>query len=121
MFASMYMYTVLFKSVYCCCFYIIARLVLKKLKDIFIQHWHSDIERTSNTNLYKHFKTSFGISNYINILDKRSCKRLIAFLIRNHILPIEIGRWQNIPSHDRKCIFAMIRVTSIITLLNVMF
>ena len=72
-------------------------LVLQKLKDIFIQHWHSDIERT--------FKTSFGISNYINILDKSSCKRLIAFLTRNHRLPIEIGRWQNIPSHDRKCVF----------------
>jgi len=80
-------------------------LVLQKLKDIFIQHWHSEIERTSNTNLYKHFKTSFGISNYIDILDKSSCKRLIAFLTRNHRLPIEIGRWQNIPSHDRKCIF----------------
>ena len=26
-------------------------------------------------------------------------------LTRNHRLPIEIGRWQNIPSHDRKCIF----------------
>ena len=47
-------------------------LVLQKLKDIFIQHWHSDIERTSNTNLYKHFKTSFGTSNYITILDNNN-------------------------------------------------
>ena len=59
--------------------------------------------------MYKHFKTSFGLSNYINILDKSSCKRLIAFLTRNHRLPIEIGRWQSI------------RMTSIITLLNLMF
>ena len=80
-------------------------LLLQKLEDIFIQHWHSDTERTSNTSLYKHFKTSFGTSNYINSLDKSSCKTLIAFLTRNHRLPIEIGRWQNIPSHDRKCIF----------------
>jgi len=67
-------------------------LVLQNLKHIFIQHCHSDIERTSDTNLYKHVKTSFGISNYIHIVDKSSCKRLIAFLTRNHRLPIEIGR-----------------------------
>ena len=54
-----------------------------------------DIERNANTNVYKHFKTSFGISNYITILDKNSCKRLTAFLTRNHRLPIEIGKGQN--------------------------
>ena len=67
-------------------------LVLQNLKHIFIQHCHLDIERTSDTNLYKLVKTSFGISNYIHIVDKSSCKRLIAFLTRNHRLPIETAR-----------------------------
>ena len=48
--------------------------LLKSLKIFLSNNWHSDIERTSDTNLYKHFKTSFGRSNYINILDKSSCK-----------------------------------------------
>jgi len=73
-------------------------LKLSTSKTCFIQHWHSD-------NLYKHFKTSFGITNYINILDKSGCKRLIAFRTSKYRLPIETGRWQNIPSHDRNCIF----------------
>ena len=31
------------------------------------------------------------------------CKRIMAFLTRNHNLPIEVGRWQNIPANERKC------------------
>ena len=34
------------------------------------------IERTSDTNLYKHSNTSFGISNYINILDKSRLQKI---------------------------------------------
>jgi len=63
------------------------------------------LKELSIQNLYKQFKTSFGISSYTNSLDKSSCNRLIALLTRTHRLPIEIGRWQNIPSHDRKYSF----------------
>ena len=75
------------------------------MKDIVIQHWHSDIERTSElrtNNLKRHL---VFISNYINSLDKSTCNRLIALLTRNHRLPIETDRWQNIPSYERTCIF----------------
>ena len=31
------------------------------------------------------------------------CKKLISFFTRNHRLPIETGRWQNIPTNERLC------------------
>ena len=90
-------------------------LIVEKLsttKTCFMHHWHSDIERTSNTNLYKYFKTSFGISNYINSLDKSSCKRVIAFRTSNHTLPIKTcmslskrdhNTFINIITYDQTC------------------
>ena len=75
----------------------------QKLKDSFIQNWHSEIERTSNTNIYKLFKTQFKQSIYIKMLSTYYCKLLIRFLTRNHKLPIEVGRWRSIPSNERKC------------------
>jgi hypothetical protein len=76
----------------------------QKLKDHFIQKWHSDIEKTSQTNIYKHTKSSFKQSYYIKHLPKFQSKTLISFITRNHHLPIETGRWQNIPANQRKCI-----------------
>ena len=75
----------------------------QKLKDIFIQKWYSEIDRTSGTNIYKIFKTQFKQSEYIKILSTYQCKKLIAFLTRNHRLPVEVGRWRSIPSNERKC------------------
>ena len=78
---------------------------LRRLKDIFIQNWHTELERTSNSNLYKYVKNEFHQAQYVKLLTPYSCKKLLAFLTRNHNLPIEIGRWQNIPADERKCQF----------------
>lgn len=75
----------------------------QKLKDIFIQDWFSEISQTSVSNIYKYIKTSFNRNEYVNKLPLYLCKRLIAFFTRNHRLPIETGRWQNIPANERKC------------------
>ena len=39
-----------------------------KLKDIFIQNWNTDLQRTSGSNIYKGIKTSFSRSPYLDIL-----------------------------------------------------
>ena len=74
-----------------------------KLRDIYIQKWHEELNRSSDTNMYKYVRTTFRQSNYINILPTQNCKSLLSFLTRNHRLPIELGRWQNIPYNERKC------------------
>jgi len=75
----------------------------QKIKDINTQNWYADIKRSSDTSLYKHLKTEFKQSPYITQLPTSLCKSLIAFRTRNHRLPIETGRWHNIPQHLRKC------------------
>ena len=75
----------------------------QRLQDIYIQTWHSDINQTSNSNLYKYVKPSFKRSYYLNKLPNHLCKSLIKFYTRNHRLPVETGRWRNIPYNDRKC------------------
>lgn len=75
----------------------------QKLKDTFVQRWYSEISRTSNSNLYNIFKTNFQRSKYIDVLPIDLCKSLLAFLTRNHRLPIEVGRWRSIPANERLC------------------
>ena len=71
----------------------------------FIQKWHSEIEQTSNTNLYKYFKTNFQRIFYLENLPIQLSRKIVRFLSRNHRLPVEIGRWQNKPytCRERKC------------------
>ena len=40
----------------------------QKHKDVFVQNWKAQINATSNSNLYKVFKTEFKESRYIAIL-----------------------------------------------------
>ena len=75
----------------------------QKFKDMFIQDWLSDIQRSSNTNIYKLSKIKFQQSIYIKKLPTYYCKTLISFLTRNHKLPIETGRWASTPINERKC------------------
>ena len=41
--------------------------------------------------------------NYLTKLTKKHCSTLLKFSLSNHRLPVETGRWENIPSEERKC------------------
>ena len=75
----------------------------QKFRDLYIQKWRSIIEQTTATNMYKYIKTDFTRSRYIDILPFHLCKSFMAFRTRNHRLPVETGRWQNIPVNERCC------------------
>jgi hypothetical protein len=53
---------------------------------------------------YKTFKTEFKYKEYLNILEIKDAILLCRFRTTNNKLPIETGRWQNIPRESRKCI-----------------
>jgi len=74
-----------------------------KLRDMYIQKWYEELSRSSDTNMYKYVKTSFGRSKYINLLPTPNCKSMFSFMTRNHRFPVEVGRWQNITHNERKC------------------
>ncbi len=73
------------------------------LSDQFIQKWHSYIEQASRGEFYSMFKTEFCLENYL--LRLRTDKRVYICKIRcsNLKFPIETGRWNNIPKHERFC------------------
>ena len=75
----------------------------QKFKDLYIQKWRSLITQTTSTNMYKYIKADFTRSSYINTLPFHLCKYFMAFRTRNHRLPIETGRWHNIPVNERYC------------------
>jgi hypothetical protein len=49
------------------------------------------------------FKTDFKFEEYFNILDEQNSLLLCKFRTTNHKLPIEKGRWSNIPRENRYC------------------
>ena len=40
--------------------------VKRKLKDLFLTKWYSQINNSSKSQFYKYFKTSFGYENYLH-------------------------------------------------------
>lgn len=48
-------------------------------------------------------KLQFSQSYHIKHMPTQLSKILMAFLTRNHHLPIEVGRWRNIPANERLC------------------
>ena len=81
----------------------ISAVVKQRLQDQFIQKWFSDINGSSKGQIYRLFKTSFGFENYINMLPNKFRKIFIKFRTSNHHLPVETGRWYNVPLNERVC------------------
>ena len=75
----------------------------QKVKDQYLQHWNSLLNSSSGAITYRLCKNEFGMNKYFYILNNTQCRILTAFRTRNHRLPIELGRWSNIPISERKC------------------
>ena len=73
------------------------------LCDQFIQKWFGDIENSSRGQFYLTFKKDFSFEKYLIRLP--DCDRIWITKLRtsNLHLPIETGRWYNIPREDRIC------------------
>ena len=52
---------------------------------------------------YKIIKSKPAFENYL-FLPKQICMPILTFRTCNHNLPVETGRWLNIPREDRKCV-----------------
>lgn len=74
--------------------------VKQKLKDLFINDWFLQCEKSSNYRIYKHLFTS---ESYLSKLSFNEVKIMLSFRTRNHKLPVEIGRWKKIDFDRRLC------------------
>ena len=73
------------------------------LRDIFIQNWFSQIENSSRGEFYGIFKREFKLESYLLNLSPYEREVLTKFRCCNLKLPIETGRWENIPRENRLC------------------
>ena len=80
-------------------------MIKQILRDQFIQKWHSDIDNSSRGKFYSGFKNDFCLENYLLRLNEYNRKWITKSRTSTLRLPIETGRWYNIPREDRKCIF----------------
>ena len=75
--------------------------IKQTLLDQFLQDWNSSVHNSPKAFNYRIFKTDFKFEEYFNILDEQNF--LLLCRTTNHKLPIEKGRWSNIPRENRYC------------------
>ena len=73
------------------------------IHDQYIQKWRADINASEKCCLYKHFKLDFKCEKYLTVLPSKLRIALCKFRIANTKLPIEEGRYSNVPRHLRYC------------------
>ena len=73
------------------------------LSDQFIRSWFSYLSNSSRGQFYGLFKKQFGLENYLIRLHENSRIWITKLRASNLRIPVETGRWQNIPKPDRIC------------------
>jgi hypothetical protein len=79
-------------------------LCKRKLRDYYTEEWNRVVSESSKCFFYKEYKKELVYENYLNKLDVSLKYFLIRFRTSNHKLPIEYGRYFNVPKNDRKCL-----------------
>ena len=79
------------------------KIFLVRLQDMFIQSWMQQCVNCNKSCNYHLYKTTFGIEKYL--INLPFCYRVALTKLRtaNHKLPIEKGRYRNLPREERKC------------------
>ena len=90
----------IFKNQYAFCDKIVVKQILC---DQFIQKWYSDIQNSSRGLFYSIFKKQFCLESYLLRLSEFNRTWLTKLRTSNLHLPIETGRWFNIPREERTC------------------
>jgi hypothetical protein len=79
-------------------------LLRRRLIDIYINDWNTDIDKSSSLTLYRELKTEFNISDYLINMHNVKLRNTIAKMrLSSHQLNIETGRHSNIARQERKC------------------
>ena len=77
--------------------------ILRTLLDHNFQKWNTALENSSKGKNYRLFKCDIRLKNYLFEFPKKIFFPIIRFRTTNHKLPVEIGRWSNVPLDERTC------------------
>ena len=79
--------------------------IKRTLLNLYVQEWCTKLTESSKVRNYSCFKYCMCLEEYLKTLPRKFYLPLCEFRTSNHKLPIETGRWENIPLNDRKCTF----------------
>ena len=78
----------------------------QRLKDIFIQEWHTRLQESSRDIFYRNF-TNFSYKPYLDLLESDILRHSLTRLrTSSHRLEVEVGRWarpEKVPFEHRLC------------------
>ena len=77
--------------------------IVNRLNDLYIQEWVAKLQTSSKGRNYSIFKQNINLESYITALPRRVFIPIIKFRTCNYKLPIETGRWHDVPYNERKC------------------
>lgn len=81
----------------------VVKNIEQNLIDQFMQNCLADIYASPKGLCYRIFKKHVAFEHYFSKLSLNNLYTLCRFRCGNHRLPIETGRWQNVPRSDRVC------------------
>ena len=77
--------------------------IFYKLKEKFVRNWRYEIYDSSKGINYRIYKHDLSLENYLLDLPPKLARAYCKFRTRNIKIPIESGRWSNIPREERLC------------------
>ena len=77
----------------------------QRIKDIYLQDWHSEVMNTSSNRIFKHLKCNFGLETYLNMHNKAFRVAITKIRLSSHVFMIERARWKvKVPEvNERLC------------------
>ena len=77
--------------------------ISRVLFHLHIQEWVQKLDASSKCKFYSSFKQDLTFQNFLSKLDSKHYLPIIKFRTSNHKLPVETGRWENVPLDEKKC------------------
>ena len=71
--------------------------------DQFKQQWHEQLQQSNKGLIYNSFKQVHRFEHYLNSLSQSDSMNILRYRTANHCLPVETGRYDATPFHDRTC------------------
>ena len=68
-----------------------------------VQEWNEKANVSSKGKQYRLFTDNLNFENYLINVSKFYYSKIIKYRTDNHRLPVETGRWDDIPLNERKC------------------
>ena len=77
--------------------------VKQELQNNYVRSWHEALANSNKCLFYRNFKPDYGRERYISTIPDTYVLSLFQFRCSSHKLPIETGRYHNIPRELRLC------------------